>query len=92
MKPIKLDKKDLDSYFEIFESKGFDFRYDDGYTRYFGTGHHLFFLVENYDESRLLEIMSRNIHPSLMIGPLKEISGRANIVMLDVELGGVSVW
>lgn len=67
--------------------------YTKGYCRYFGCGNHLYILTnEEHDRKKLIKIGNQHIHPRLMAQQLAEFMSEFRVVMLDVEIGGMSVF
>ena len=63
------------------------------YARYFGCGNHLYILVNECNENKVVEIGSLNgIHPREMAKQLSVYIDDFRIVMVDVEMGGMGVW
>ena len=57
-----------------------------------GCGYFLYVFAEEYDEAKLLEAMVPQVSPRQMIEPLRAAAKRFTVVMLDAEMGGISVW
>jgi len=65
--------------------------FEEGYWRYFGCGNHLYIFADNcYD--KIKEIGSQRIHPRDMAKQMSEVTDKFRVVMVDVEIGGTSVW
>lgn len=62
------------------------------YHRYFGCGNHLYILVKDYDEEKVLEVGCRQVNPRLMVEDMGKAAKDFRIVMVDVEMGGRNVW
>lgn len=68
--------------------------FKEGYRKYFGCGHHLYIFIndENVDYEKVLNICNQRVNPRLMAPQLSECLNNFRLVMLDVEMGGCSVW
>jgi hypothetical protein len=61
------------------------------YHRYMGIGHHLYvFVKDNTQEAKINEVCDQKVNPRQMMPQLAGIDCR--VVMVDVEMGGMSVW
>jgi hypothetical protein len=65
--------------------------FEEGYCRYFGCGTHLYIFADNCDD-KIKEVGDQQIHPSKMAKQLSEVTDNFRVVMIDVEIGGTSVW
>jgi len=61
------------------------------YHKYMGCGHHMYILVKEYDD-RVSSIGSQRINGRLIAMQLKNVINEFRIVVIDVEMGGMSVW
>src|SRR5579884_3122015 len=67
--------------------------FKDGYCRYFGCGNHLYILVKgDYDEEKVIAIGKQRIHPRFMSEQLTDVVKDYRVIMVDVEMGGMSVY
>lgn len=65
--------------------------FEEGYCRYFGCGTHLYIFADNcYD--KIEEIGSQQINPRFMAEQMAKITDKFRVVMLDFEMGDMSVW
>ena len=61
------------------------------YCRYFGCGNHLYILANECDENNVSEIGNQRIHPREMAKQLSIFINDFRVIMIDVEMGGMSV-
>ncbi len=66
--------------------------FTEGFAKYVGQGHFMYVLVENYDEEKVLEIMNKPTPPKAMIKQLREVTQDLQAILLDAEMGEMSVW
>lgn len=102
----KINREDMGRMLELFRTKrescvarfGYDIKpvggeYSHGFTAYYGCGHHLYFFTNDVEEKQLSNICSIRVeYPELMARDLQEIDPASLVVMIDCEMGGMSVW
>jgi hypothetical protein len=94
----KIDQLDkLKTVFKTKSNYNFD-EFEVGYTRYLGTGTHLYILVKDYDEQKVIDIGSKTISPrnakglNIMVEQMKDAAKSFLIVALDVEMCSIAVY
>lgn len=67
--------------------------YKEGYCRYFGCGNHIYILLKGiYHKISVEEIGKMQVNPRIMAAALEECAEDFRIVVVDFEMGGMSVY
>jgi hypothetical protein len=76
------------------EAKGVDYQideFDKCYHKYMGGGNHMYILVKEYDD-KVEAIGDLRINGRLISNQLKRVAKEFRVLVVDVEMGGMSVW
>ncbi len=70
---------------------GFD-RYSTCFYKYIGCGHYMYVLINEVNHQKIIDIGKQRIHPRDISALIREITEDFKVVVVDVEIGGMSVW